>query len=398
MVLIPALPLAAAIFTAIFGKHLLGPRAHLPTVLAIIASFLCSLPVLFEVREQAAEHGTSLAAEHDGGAHEGGTRTVGWEHTVDLWRWLHVESVLAAPPAAVEIGHVAGQPTKLPPRLPFDIDITLRVDPLTSIMLSMVTFIASLVAIYASGYMHGDPGYWRFFSYIGLFVFSMTMLVSSSNFVLLYTFWEAVGVCSYLLVGFWYEKPEAAAAGKKAFLVNRVGDVGFALGLFLVYVTYGTLNFHDTEGLAGVLGQTRLASPSLYVGGATATAIGLLLLVGACGKSAQFPLHVWLPDAMEGPTPVSADPRGHHGHGWRLHGDALYPPLFSIAFRPRRRGFDRYVHGSDGRHHRPDADRPETSVGLFDDQSAGLHVSGARHRHVAGHLRRHVPLVHARFL
>ncbi len=130
-------------------------------------------------------------------------------------------------------------------------------------MLSMVTFIASLVAIYSVGYMHGDPGYWRFFTYIALFVFSMTMLVSVSNFVLLYVFWEAVGLCSYLLVGFWYEKPAAVAAGKKAFLVNRVGDFGFALGLFLIYVTYGTLNFHDAGGMAGVLGQTRLSTPGL---------------------------------------------------------------------------------------------------------------------------------------
>jgi len=311
MVLIPALPLAAAIVTAIFGKHVFGQRAHLPTVIALIGSFLCSVPVLFEVHRQAAEHGSSLAPEHGGGSHEAGAKSVGWEHTVNLWRWLHVDSVLATPPAAYETGHVAGQPVKLPgswgTRLPFDIDVTLRADPLTAIMLSMVTFISSLVAIYSIGYMHGDPGYWRFFSYISLFVFSMTMLVSVSNFVLLYVFWEAVGMCSYLLVGFWYEKPAAAAAGKKAFLVNRVGDFGFALGLFLIYVTYGTLNFHDVPGeLAGVLGQTRLAAHSLYVGGGVATAIGLLLLVGACGKSAQFPLHVWLPDAMEGPTPVSA--------------------------------------------------------------------------------------------
>ena len=123
---------------------------------------------------------------------------------------------------------------------------SLRADALTAMMLAMVTFISSLVAIYASGYMHGDRGYWRFFAYIGLFVFSMTMLVSVSNFVLLFVFWEAVGVCSYLLIGFWYEKPEAAAAGKKAFLVNRIGDFGFTLALFLIWTTYGTLNFHDT--------------------------------------------------------------------------------------------------------------------------------------------------------
>ena len=178
-------------------------------------------------------------------------------------------------------------------------------------MLMIVTCISTLVAVYSIGYMRDDPGYWRFFTYISLFVFSMTMLVAASNFVLLYVFWELVGLCSYLLIGFWFEKPAAAAAGKKAFLVNRIGDFGFALGVFLLWTTYGTLDFHDTwiQGrLAsmGVLGQTRLASPELFAGGGLATAIGLLLMLGACGKSAQFPLHVWLPDAMEGPTPVSA--------------------------------------------------------------------------------------------
>jgi NADH-quinone oxidoreductase subunit L len=133
----------------------------------------------------------------------------------------------------------------------------------------------------------------------------MTMLVSASNFLLLYVFWEAVGLCSYLLIGFWYQKPEAAAAGKKAFLVNRVGDFGFALGVFLIWTTYGTLNFHDAATHPGVLGQVRLESGT-FVGGAVGTAICLLLMLGACGKSAQLPLHVWLPDAMEGPTPVSA--------------------------------------------------------------------------------------------
>jgi len=134
----------------------------------------------------------------------------------------------------------------------------------------------------------------------------MTMLVSVSNFLLLFVFWEAVGLCSYLLIGFWYEKPAAAAAWKKAFLVNRVGDFGFALALFLIWITYGTLNFHDVDGIPGVLGQLRLAAADGYVGGGVGIAICLLLMLGACGKSAQFPLHVWLPDAMEGPTPVSA--------------------------------------------------------------------------------------------
>ena len=294
LVLIPALPLAATLVTAALGSRVLKERAHVPTVLAFVASFVCSLSLLFAVRSE--------ISGQDSKTH------VGWESTVNLWTWMHVDGVLDTKAGAVPGAHASdtAKDAGLPQRLPFIIDVTLRVDPLTAIMLCMVTFISSLVAIYSAGYMHGDPGYWRFFTYISLFVFSMTMLVSVSNFVLLYVFWEAVGACSYLLVGFWYEKPAAVAAGKKAFLVNRVGDFSFAIGLFLIFVTYGTLNFHDAGGIAGVLGQTRLSTPSLYVGGGIATAICLLLMVGACGKSAQFPLHVWLPDAMEGPTPVSA--------------------------------------------------------------------------------------------
>ncbi|HEV3415377.1 MAG TPA: NADH-quinone oxidoreductase subunit L, partial [Pirellulales bacterium] len=258
---------------------------------------------------------------------------VGFERTFTLWQWANIADAYPAHsvhPVPVEANSIDTRPTVAPGVSPsksrdFRIEVTLRADPLTAIMLAMVTFISTLVAIYSIGYMHGDPGYWRFFSFIGLFVFSMTMLVSVSNFALLYVFWEAVGLCSYLLIGFWYQKPEAVAAGKKAFLVNRVGDYGFALGLFLIWTTYGTLDFHDTlrpsalgtaavsQGTAavetiGVLGQTRLAAGAGdgYVGGKIGAAICLLLLLGACGKSAQFPLHVWLPDAMEGPTPVSA--------------------------------------------------------------------------------------------
>ena len=196
--------------------------------------------------------------------------SVGWETTVTLWTWAHLDDAIATPPAArlAEAAEgIGGLPTVPPASLPFTIDLTLRADGLTAIMLSMVTFVASLVAIYASGYMHGDRGYWRFFSYIGLFVFSMTMLVSVSNFVLLYVFWEAVGLCSYLLVGFWYEKPAAVAAGKKAFLVNRVGDVGFALGLFLMWTTYGTLDFHDAARHCRRARPDALMHPELYIGG-----------------------------------------------------------------------------------------------------------------------------------
>ena len=259
MVLVPALPLAAAIVTALLGRKWLKERSHWPVLLAVGGAFLVSLRLLMLVGA-----GTSSAS----GGH-------GFHETVTVWQWVDI-------PGA-----------SLIPDRDFTIGITLRADPLTAIMLSMVTFVASLVVLYAAGYMHGDRGYWRFFSYVALFVFSMTMLVSVSNFVLLYVFWEAVGVCSYLLIGFWFEKPEAAAAGKKAFLVNRVGDFGFALGIFLIWTTYGTLDYD------GVFSQP-------IVGGTVGMAIALLLFVGACGKSAQFPLHVWLPDAMEGPTPVSA--------------------------------------------------------------------------------------------
>jgi len=302
MVLIPALPLGATLVTAVLGPKVLKQRSHLPTVIALVASFVLSLFLLFDVRARVDEAASPKV--------DGQPKTIGVEIVHTLWTWAAIDNEYHHPATDVADkparGDVAGRD------FGFIVDVSLRADPLTCIMLSMVTFVSSLVVIYAVGYMHDDRGYWRFYTYVSLFVFSMTMLVSVSNFVLLYVFWEAVGVCSYLLVGFWYEKPAAAAAGKKAFLVNRIGDFGFAIGLFLLWVTYGTLNFHDTPAgdataaVAGILGQMRLANPELYVGGAVGLGICLCLVTGACGKSAQFPLHVWLPDAMEGPTPVSA--------------------------------------------------------------------------------------------
>ena len=200
--------------------------------------------------------------------------------TFPKYTWIHIPSV-------------AGN-------LALDIPISFRLDSLSAIMLSMVTFVSTLVAIYASGYMHGERGYWRFFSEVSLFVFSMTMLVLSANFIQLYIFWEAVGLCSYLLVGFWYEKPSAAAAGMKAFVVNRVGDFGFATGVFLIWTTFGTVTFDDVLFNGTLLAQKAALNPAMM------EVICLCLFLGAVGKSAQFPLHVWLPDAMEGPTPVSA--------------------------------------------------------------------------------------------
>jgi NADH-quinone oxidoreductase subunit L len=190
-----------------------------------------------------------------------------------------------------------------------DIHIGLYIDRLTAVMLLLVTGVSSLVHIYTIGYMHGEPGYARFFSYIALFTFSMLMLVLADNLLQLFVFWEAVGLCSYLLIGHWYERASACAAATKAFLVNRVGDFGFLLGLLLVWSHFGSLNYlevfpnlHEANGLTinllSALGGTW--EVSLF------TLIALLLFTGAVGKSAQVPLHVWLPDAMEGPTPISA--------------------------------------------------------------------------------------------
>jgi len=176
----------------------------------------------------------------------------------------------------------------------FQTVIGYQIDPLSILMALVVTGVSFFIHIYSVGYMHDDPGYTRYFTYLNLFVFMMLNLVLANNFLLMFVGWEGVGLCSYLLIGFWYEKDSAANAGKKAFVVNRVGDFGFILGMFLIFVNLGTLDFTDAFAKAGQLDT------------ATVTAITLLLFVGACGKSAQIPLYVWLPDAMEGPTPVSS--------------------------------------------------------------------------------------------
>jgi NADH-quinone oxidoreductase subunit L len=179
----------------------------------------------------------------------------------------------------------------------FQADWGLLLDPLSAVMILVVSGVGFLIHVYSIGYMHEDRDYPRFFTYLNLFTFSMLMLVLANNYLLLYVFWEAVGLCSYLLIGFWFEKQSAADAGKKAFIVNRVGDFGFGLGVMLLWTTLGTLQYD----------QVFAAAPGrLAVGGGLVTAITLLLFLGATGKSAQVPLYVWLPDAMEGPTPVSA--------------------------------------------------------------------------------------------
>lgn len=244
--LIPGLPLLAAVINLLFGKRLLRTQSHWVATLAVLASCVLSYQVFFAVW-----NGARLESE--------------------LYQWISSGS--------------------------FKVGIGALVDPLTAIMLVVVTTVATLVHIFAIGYMHGDGGYYRFFAYLPLFVFSMLMLVISTNYLQMYVFWEAVGLCSYFLIGFWFHKRSANDAAKKAFIVNRVGDFGFGLGVMLVFVLFGSLDFHKVFEAAEKVGHDQ---PTLL------TWATVLLFMGAIGKSAQFPLHVWLPDAMEGPTPVSA--------------------------------------------------------------------------------------------
>src|SRR6476659_5008020 len=180
----------------------------------------------------------------------------------------------------------------------FQADAGFLLDPLSSIWLLFVTGVGLLIHIYSTGYMAHEGGYYRFFGYLNLFMFSMLTLILANNYVLMFVGWEGVGLCSYLLIGFYFHRHSATTAGNKAFIVNRIGDAGFLMGMFTIVWYFGSLKFSDVNALA--------RSGHFQIGDPIPTAAALLLFVGACGKSAQLPLYVWLPDAMEGPTPVSA--------------------------------------------------------------------------------------------
>ncbi len=256
---IPVAPLAACVLIALTGVRWLRERSHYPCILALVVSLGSSLGVLAFAIPQ-----TPYEMDHP-----------------------YYPAVVSAGYEWIRIGGL-------------DVSITLTADAMGAVMLAMVTLVSLLVAVYSAGYMRGDPGYARFFAEVSLFVFSMSMLVLASNFLVLFVFWEGVGLCSYLLIGFWFRRPSAAAAARKAFLVNRIGDFGFMLGIFLLWVTFGTLDYEVVLGREGFLQQIAQQHPGRL------ELICLLLFLGAVGKSAQFPLHVWLPDAMEGPSPVSA--------------------------------------------------------------------------------------------
>ncbi len=250
------IPLAAAIVAGLAGHKIGRAGAHWVTIVGVGASFVLSTIVLYNM------FWGGMPAEN-----------------ISVYTWAVTDGL------RMEVGFL--------------------VDRLTALMMVVVTFVSFMVHIYTIGYMHDDPGYQRFFSYISLFTFSMLMLVMSNNFLQLFFGWEAVGLVSYLLIGFWYKRETAIFANLKAFLVNRVGDFGFLLGIAGVVMFTGSLDY------ATVFGQAEsIASQEIEIFGGTAwnamTVVCILLFIGAMGKSAQAPLHVWLPDSMEGPTPISA--------------------------------------------------------------------------------------------
>jgi NADH-quinone oxidoreductase subunit L len=244
---IPAVPALGAVVLLAFGKRIGEPRSGWIATTAMVLAFAASVIAFVALRSLPAEERANLS---------------------DGFTWIQT----------------AG----------FRVDFRFLVDPLSSTMILFVTGVGSLIHLYAIGYMHGDPRFSRFFAYLNLFAASMLVLVLGSSFLLTFLGWEGVGLCSYLLISFWFERNAAAVAGKKAFVTNRVGDFGFMLAMFLLFSKVGSLDYSVMGSVAPKLSQT------------TVTAIALLLFLGAMGKSAQAPLHIWLPDAMEGPTPVSA--------------------------------------------------------------------------------------------
>ncbi len=245
--LIPALPVAGFLLLAAAGRRIGDPGAGVLASLAVVGSFAASVAVLL-----------TLAGEPEG------SRQI----TQTLWTWIPADS--------------------------FQVSFGLLADELSLMMCLFITGVGALIHVYAIGYMRGDPEFARFFTYLNLFIASMLLLVLGDNLILTFLGWEGVGACSYLLISFWFTEPANASAGKKAFVTNRIGDFGFMLGTFLVFVTFGTIDYLQIDA----------AAPGVSSG--TATAIALLFFLAATGKSAQLPLFVWLPDAMAGPTPVSA--------------------------------------------------------------------------------------------
>jgi NADH-quinone oxidoreductase subunit L len=243
--LIPLFPLLGFLINGFFGKKISKGLSGTVATLAVLASFVVSLLIFFEL-----EHSEVKS------------------HIVTVFSWINSDTL----------------------KIPFEFVI----DPLSSWFLLIITGIGTLIHLYSTGYMHDDEGFARFFTYLNLFVFFMLLLVLGNNYLIMFVGWEGVGLCSYLLIGFWFKNTEYNSAAKKAFIMNRIGDLGFLMGIILIFVTYGSISYNEVFTIASSGNES------------TVTAIALLLFIGAMGKSAQLPLYTWLPDAMAGPTPVSA--------------------------------------------------------------------------------------------
>jgi NADH-quinone oxidoreductase subunit L len=243
--LVPLFPLIGFLINGFFGKKLSKSLSGMLASGAVLASFIVSVLIFLEARH---------LPDHS--------------QTVNLFSWINAGSL----------------------SVPFEF----VVDPLSTWFLLIITGIGFLIHVYSTSYMHDDEGFSRFFTYLNLFVFFMLLLVLGNNFLIMFVGWEGVGLCSYLLIGFWFKNTEYNNAARKAFVMNRIGDLGFLLGIILIFVTYGSISYNEVFSKAGIASET------------TVTAIALLLFIGAMGKSAQIPLYTWLPDAMAGPTPVSA--------------------------------------------------------------------------------------------
>ena len=263
--LIPLFPAAGFVINGLFGKRMSKTMVGVIACGLVFISFIFSAGAVYQLLQLDSAHRS---------------------HTVRLYEWIN------AGPAHTSEGPLAN----------FRVDWGFLLDPLSSVMILVVTGIGFLIHIYSTGYMHEEDGYYRFFAYLNLFMFSMLTLVLGNNYVMMFVGWEGVGLCSYLLIGYYFHKKSAGDAAKKAFVVNRVGDWGFSIGIMMIFVTFGTIDFIQVgeKVREGVMAGTLHVGDPLFIG------IALALFVGAAGKSAQIPLYVWLPDAMEGPTPVSA--------------------------------------------------------------------------------------------
>ena len=263
--LIPLFPAAGFVINGLFGKRMGKTAVGLIACTLVFISFVFSAGAVYQLLQLDPAHRS---------------------HIVKLYEWIN-----------------AGQAhTSEGPLARFQVDWGFLLDPLSSVMILVVTGIGFLIHIYSTGYMHEEDGFYRFFAYLNLFMFSMLTLVLGNNYLMMFVGWEGVGLCSYLLIGYYFHKRSAGDASKKAFVVNRVGDWGFSIGIMMIFATFGTVDFMQV----GEKVREGAMSGAFHVGDTLFVAIALALFVGAAGKSAQIPLYVWLPDAMEGPTPVSA--------------------------------------------------------------------------------------------